>query len=152
MGLDMYLSKKTYVQNWEHTPLSERHNVVVTKNGVIREDIKPRRITYVVEQIAYWRKFNALHGWIVENLANGVDECQEIHLYREQLENLLGILKEIGDDKLKARELMPPTQGFFFGSDVIDEYYFQDVQETIQILEDELNSTENGEYVYQASW
>lgn len=64
MGLDMYLSKKTYVKNWSHNDV--QHNVVVEKNGVRRTDIKPERVSYVVEEIAYWRKFNALHNHIVE--------------------------------------------------------------------------------------
>lgn len=153
MGLDMYLSKRTYVKNWEHTPIEERHNIVVTKNGQIRTDINPRRITYIEEEVAYWRKFNALHGWIVENHANGVDECQNIHLYRSDLENLLGILREIiSGGSLTALELMPPTEGFFFGSNEIDEYYFQDVRETIDVLEKELAISGDDEYVYRASW
>ena len=30
MGLDMYLSKKTYVKNWQHK--QDKHRVVVIKN------------------------------------------------------------------------------------------------------------------------
>ena len=58
----MYLYKKTYVQNWEHTSPEKRHTFEIKMGGEIRKDIKPERICYIVEQIAYWRKFNALHG------------------------------------------------------------------------------------------
>ena len=33
MGLDMYLSKKTYVKQWEHTPKEEQFEVTVKRNG-----------------------------------------------------------------------------------------------------------------------
>ena len=78
MGLDMYLYKKSYVQNWEHTPTENKHTISIKKGGKVRKDIKPERICYITEQIAYWRKFNALHGWFVNECASGVDECQDM--------------------------------------------------------------------------
>ena len=33
MGLDMYLNKRTYVQQWEHQAPKEKYEVVVTKGG-----------------------------------------------------------------------------------------------------------------------
>lgn len=38
--------------------------------------------------VGYWRKANAIHGWIVRNCADGVDECQRINLTHEQLTEL----------------------------------------------------------------
>ena len=40
MGLDMYLSKKTYVKQWEHNPPEETYEVTVTKGGKPVEVIK----------------------------------------------------------------------------------------------------------------
>ena len=114
--------------------------------GKNRPDIKSERITYIVEEVAYWRKFNALHGWIVKNCADGVDECQEIHLGVEEIEQLLSTLKKVSgiikvskkkkknvvvgwnaegdimeeidvfDCDKKIVSLLAPTEGFFFGS------------------------------------
>jgi hypothetical protein len=160
MGLDMYLNKKTYVQNWNHNPSEEHHQIEVKRGGVIRTDIKPSRITYIVEQVGYWRKFNALHGWFVDNCGRGVDECQEIYVEEEKLEELLETLKEVSSDFTKSSELLPPTQGFFFGSDEVDEYYKQDVNSTIEVIEEVLKEHElskqyglhSGDFYYQASW
>ena len=160
MGLDMYLNKKTYVQNWKHNPSEEHHQIEVKRGGVIRTDIKPSRITYIVEQVGYWRKFNALHGWFVDNCGRGVDECQEIYVEEEKLEELLETLKEVSSDFTKSSELLPPTQGFFFGSDEVDEYYKQDVNSTIEVIEEVLKEHElskqyglhSGDFYYQASW
>ena len=68
----MYLYKKTYVQNWEHTSPEKKHTISIKKGGKVRKDIKPERICYITEQIAYWRKFNALHGWFIENCGGGL--------------------------------------------------------------------------------
>jgi hypothetical protein len=175
MGLDMYLYKKTYVQNWEHHAPEQKHIVTVKKNGKTRKDIKPDRVTYVVEQVGYWRKFNALHSWFVQNCADGEDDCREVNVNDEQLVELLEVLKKVKSllDKSKkkydhevyecedeVKELLSPRQGFFFGSYEIDEYYKSDVEETIVLLEELMKENEEskkhgihtGEFSYQASW
>ena len=156
----MYLYKKTYVQNWEHNPPEQHHQIEIKRGGVLREDIKPNRICYITEQVAYWRKFNALHGWFINNCGGGVDECQDISVDEEKLKELLETLKEVSSNFTKAEELLPPTQGFFFGSDEIDEYYKEEVNSTIKIIEDLLEENEqskeyglySGEFEYRASW
>jgi hypothetical protein len=160
MGLDMYLYKKTYVQNWEHNPPEQHHQIEIKRGGVLRKDIKPNRICYITEQVAYWRKFNALHGWFINNCGGGVDECQDISVDEEKLKELLETLKEVSSNFTKAEELLPPTQGFFFGSDEVDEYYKEEVNSTIKIIEDLLEENEqskeyglySGDFEYRASW
>jgi hypothetical protein len=50
-------------------------------------------------------------------------------------------------------ELLPPTQGFFYGSDDIGEYYKETVEETVRFLENEIPlCTEDDEFEYYASW
>jgi hypothetical protein len=160
MGLDMYLYKRTYVQNWEHNPPEQQHQIEVKKNGVVRNDIKPNRICYITEQVAYWRKFNALHGWFVNECAGGLDECQNIYVEEDKLVELLETLKKVSDNFTLAKELLPPVQGFFFGGDEIDEYYKEDVNSTIKIIEELLKEHEqskeyglySGDFEYRASW
>ena len=156
----MYLYKKTYVQNWEHNPPEQHHQIEIKRGGVLRTDIKPNRICYITEQVAYWRKFNALHGWFIENCAAGVDECQDISVDEDKIKELLETLKEVSSNFTKADELLPPTQGFFFGSDEVDEYYKEEVNSTIKIIEDLLEENEqskeyglySGDFEYRASW
>lgn len=156
----MYLYKKTYVQNWEHNPPEQQHQIEVKKNGVVRNDIKPNRICYITEQVAYWRKFNALHGWFVNECGGGIDECQNINVDEDKLVELLETLKKVSDNFTLAKELLPPVQGFFFGGDEIDEYYKEDVNSTIKIIEELLKEHEqskeyglySGDFEYRASW
>jgi len=150
MGLDMYLSKKTYVKNWAHK--EDKHRVVVTLNDQTRLDIRPDRVTDVVEEVMYWRKVNAVHAWFVENVQDGIDECQESRVTIEQLDELATICEKVIRDK--NPELLPASSGFFFGSTEYDEYYYQEVEETAKVLREEIrnNQEEYPEYFYQASW
>jgi hypothetical protein len=155
MGLDMYLYKRTYVKNWEFMDESQKHRISIEKDGKVREDIKPERITYITEEVAYWRKFNALHAWFVENCQDGIDNCKEHYVSKQQLEELLSTLKEIdSSNEISTAEKNLPTQsGFFFGGTEYDEYYFEEVKETIETLES-LLSEENSDasYFYCSSW
>ena len=157
MGLDMYLHKKTYVKNWSHTKPEERHEVSVKKNGQPVVGIKPERISEISETVGQWRKFNALHRWFVENCQNGEDDCKEYHVDRSQLVNLLGVLKQVQEDfdttgGIKAHELFPTESGPFFGGTEYDEYYFDDVKETVVLLEELIQEDGDGDFYYQSSW
>ena len=157
MGLDMYLYKKTYVQNWEHQTPEQRHTISVKLGENAREDIKPHQIAYIVEQIGYWRKFNALHGWIIDNCGGGIDECQKIDISAHDLRVLLETLREVkraieDKDSKTIGLLFPPTGGFFFGSTEVDEYYKKQIDQTIPIIEEAVNEGEGEEFYYQASW
>ena len=155
----MYLSKRTYVKNWDHMKPEERHEVSVTRNGAAVAHIKPERITYIIEEVAYWRKANQIHDWFVKNCQGGVDECQETHVSREQLEELLDVVTAIldtpeGVERYKlATETLAPSPGFFFGSYEIDDEYYQDLAFTKNILTEILaEADEGGRFTYRSSW
>jgi hypothetical protein len=150
MGLDMYLEKRTYVRQWSHQTPEEQYNVEVTKGG---EPVKidPKRVTYVIEEVGYWRKQNQIHQWFVENVQNGVDNCGEYCVSKAQLEELLDLCKKILNDNSLAEELLPTASGFFFGGTEYDEWYFDGIQNTIEILEGVLSDT-TADYYYSSSW
>jgi hypothetical protein len=152
MGLDMNLYKVTYVTNWDFHKPEQKWNITVTQGGNPSR-IRSERISYITEEIAYWRKFNALHAFIVNNFADGKDECQKIVLYDEELKKIHDTLKTILDDTSLASQLMPPSQGFFFGTYEIDEWYWKDVENAYKVFSEILSDgEETREYYYQASW
>jgi hypothetical protein len=156
MGLDMTLSKKTYVKQWEHKG-EDNFNVEVTKKGEPVQHIKRERISYVVEEVGYWRKANQIHNWFVQNVQEGEDNCGEYHVYEEQLEELLELCKKVLANNELAEELLPSQSGFFFGGTEYDEWYFKDLENTIEIIETLLSERNEDGYLdgsiyYQSSW
>jgi hypothetical protein len=55
-------------------------------------------------------------------------------------------------DATVAQEVLPTVSGFFFGSTEYNEYYWQDIQETKEMLEKELAKESRGTYYYHSSW
>ena len=102
--------------------------------------------------IGYWRKFNALHNWFVDNCQNGTDDCGEYPVSIDDIDEVLGVLKQVKENHELAPELLPTTSGFFFGSTDYDEYYFDDVDETIELFEKILKEHPDDEFIYQSSW
>lgn len=124
----MYLNKKTYV-------------------GSSRNKLK-------VEDIAYWRKANAIHQWFVNNVQNAEDDCKPYRASTKQLKKLLELCKQVLKEPDKAPELLPTQDGFLFGSTEYDARYFQSLDYTVDVLEAELkeHDDQSQEYEYQSSW
>ena len=150
MGLDMYLSKKTYVKYWEHNG-DNNYDVKVTKAGNPTK-IDPKKVSYIVEEVGYWRKANQIHQWFVDNVQGGVDDCRDAYVERDKLEELLNLCKIVSIDKDKAEQLLPTASGFFFGGTGYDEWYYEQIDETIQILEEALSDDEADHFEYHSSW
>lgn len=153
MGLDMYLTKKTYVKNWEHDP--KKVEVKVSGDSEKIKGIKPERVSYIEEEVAYWRKANMLHDWFVKNCQDGVDDCGTYDVSIEQLKELYELCNQVSEDHTKAKELLPCAEGFFFGSQEYGEYYFEDIKSTQEILSgliSEHGENGRGEYYYHSSW
>ena len=149
MGLDMYLSKKTYVQYWEHNG-DNNYEVTVTKAGK-PASIDGRKVKYVIEDAGYWRKQNNIHRWFVDNVQKGIDDCGEYYVEREKLKELLALCKAVKNQPAAAEAILPTVSGFFFGGTEYDEWYYDGIDNTIQILNEAL-ADENGEYYYSSSW
>lgn len=151
MGLDMYLEKRTDVRRWNFQTPEEQFEVVVKKNGVTYPKFNPEKVTTVVEEIGYWRKANQIHKWFVDNVQNGVDNCGEYFTPISYLEKLLELCEKVKADNTLAETLLPTASGFFFGGEEYDEWYFKDIDNTIEILNEAL-SDKDSSYYYSSSW
>jgi hypothetical protein len=150
MGLDMYLDKRTYVKQWDHIDETKQYKVEVTRGGE-PTNIDPKKVKYIIEEAGYWRKANAIHKWFVDNCQDGVDDCRDAYVGFNNLQALLDLCRIVIIDKSKAEQLLPSTSGFFFGNTEYDEWYYKDIENTIQILEKALED-KDGEYYYSSSW
>ncbi len=144
MSLDMYLNKKIYVG-------SSRNKLKITG---VKSRIDIARVTYIVEDIAYWRKANAIHWWFVQNVQKGEDDCHPHEVSIEQLSTLLQVCKQVQKEPDRAPKLLPTQEGFLFGSTEYDSSYFQSLAYTVSVLGEELKEDEDQPqvYEYQSSW
>lgn len=154
MGLDQYLYKKTYIgANYDHREVKAKVEIEIEGKKV---NVNPKRLSYIVEQVGYWRKANQIHRWFVENIQKGKDDCGEYYVSVEQLKELMFLCKSVRDIKEMKSALLPTQDGFFFGSTDYDGYYEHDINSTIEIIEQILIEEENSEapsdYYYQSSW
>jgi len=178
----MNLERRHYVRNWPHMAKDELTTVTVTRDGKPLEGLKPERISYVAEHIAYWRKANAIHRWFVTNCQDGEDDCREAWVSDGQIRELVELCKRLVSElKLVkgkvstgyryedgkrietfyeglvvanpelAAELLPAQEGFFFGATSYDEWYVNDLKQTIEMLEPELE-VQAGDFYYSSSW
>lgn len=154
MGLDMYLTKKTYVKQWEHTPESEKTYVSV--KGAQAHHINTNRIRHIEEDLCDWRKANHIHKWFVDNVQGGKDDGDEYYLDLSKLKELRDVCYEVIADLKRAEELLPTTSGFFFGSTDYDDWYFKETTRTYVKLNEIIKELEEHEnkfwLMYQASW
>jgi len=154
MGLDMYLSAKKYMSKYfdpTDTDKIKKINEIFNVDGEEDGDYGAQEVIF---RVAYWRKANQIHQWFVDNCQDGVDECQETWLSRDQLRSLLDLCEKIIADPKLGEELLPTQSGFFFGSTEYDEYYMDDVRYTVERLTKILNDTAftKCDFYYQSSW
>lgn len=106
------------------------------------------------EEIAYWRKANAIHLWMCNWLNNGNEiNCEPHEIGITELRILRDTCERVIQDISLADELLPTTSGFFFGSTEYDEWYIQDLQETVVAInrvEKRLSPTDV--IIYDAWW
>lgn len=105
--------------------------------------------------VGEWRKANQIHGWFVRNSPKPCGECESVPIEDDLLKRLLEDCKKVKADHSLAEELLHPYEGFFFGSYEIDDHYFEQIDETITILEKAL-AQDWGKYfhifIYDTSW
>jgi len=156
MGLDMYLTAKKYLWSDKDKAISEQVGEIIGVNGDQQRRFNGSSL--VVKEISleamYWRKANAIHGWFVENCQDGEDNCREYEVERSQLETLRDLCKDILEHPDAERDSdLEPTEGFFFGSYDKDDWYYQDLQNTVEGLDRVLKELpEDYSFSYQASW
>ena len=177
MGLDMYLS---YRRNLDGIPetiqRAMRKQVYTDRYPYLAESLdKEDKLDTIIdhhierdepyeEELMYWRKANAIHKFFVDNAAHGVDDCQPVQVTLDVLKDLVDrcetILQGDVDDKgalidpTTAMELLPSQSGFFFGSTEYDDWYIEDLKETVKALKPIVEHAElyTDPIIYEASW
>lgn len=186
MGLDMYLNKKIYVSHHDWEENGPNSDLKITglegwsKGETVAVD--PKRVKYIIEQVGYWRKANAIHAWFVKNIQEGKDECQESYVSQEQMKELLetvnkvlesielvpakinagtvfkgGVREELFEDGETVKDYslahaLLPVQEGFFFGGKDYDQWYVADLKTTKAILEEAVKDEQGEYYYQASW
>jgi len=178
MGLDMYLYRAPRVPAW---PLAEHpERLLAADEAVMRfaespeaaarvlRDTAPEsaavllpalqrvgdRHWSVFEDVAYWRKANAIHAWFVDTVQDGVDDQRYALVTPDLLRRLRDTAQAALQEPARAPTLLPTRDGFLFGSTDYDAGYFADLRDTVTQLDQVLATTDPAQHVllYHAWW
>lgn len=177
MGLDMYLIEKKYVGKAK-VKIVKNDYEWYKNDGKEYEGVSSlnREVGYwrKANQIHKWFVDNCQNGEddceehyvSQEKLKELLDICKKI---KDSCLLIDGIVKNgetLKDGKWEpileegkimqnievAEELLPTQSGCFFGGTDYDEYYMDDIDNTIKIIEDLLKEEDIGDIYYRSSW
>ena len=96
-------------------------------------------------ELFYWRKFNALHGWMenLYRLKGGAKESFNCTTVRLDAKDLDRLEMDTGNNKLV------PINGFFFGEQTI---YPEDLESVTVFIAKARQALVDGQAVYYDSW
>ena len=181
MGLDMYLTKEIYIgAEYAHRKVTgavdiqingELVNIQFNKIQSIIEKVGYWRKANAIHQ---WfvdnvqegeddcKKYEVSCGQLTKLLQDVTKVLEASQLENGVIENgqkfedgkWLPIFEsgEIIRDSSLAEEILPTARGFFFGSTDYDQYYYEDLEYTKELLEEILSENSDGEFYYQSSW
>lgn len=149
MGLDMYLQsnkrgevmywrKANHIHGWFERKLKGIENT--TKHAVTYDALEDLLIDCIKVKDSLIAGGTELKDTVVEKGIKNGEHFEKVekrpHFKNTQV----------------ALQLLPPTEGFFFGAYDIDEYYLKDIEETIEKLTEVLSTKEKGERFYYYAW
>ena len=101
-------------------------------------------------QLMYWRKANQIHSWFTQGAEE--DNCTPIPVTEKDILKLIDLCMDVLADKDDAKELLPTSRGFFWGDTEYNEYYYQDITDTIQGLSEALDDIRPNDKLYYYAW
>lgn len=151
MGLDMYLMAKKTMPRAAAIVLHKAapDEFAEWNNPWLKTTSQKVR---AVAEAAYWRKANAIHGWFVEKIQGGADDCGTYPVTTQQLEELRDACKAVlagGDEE--EHDLVPKL-GFFFGPTDDKAWYTECLEHTVKQLDRVLKDYDGWAFQYHSSW
>jgi len=152
MGLDMYMTARRHLSTYDTNETLQTARTALAEVMQQLDAPVDSAVNDVTVEVAYWRKANAIHNWMVANVQNGNDDCREYYFSPAAMQELLNVCEAVLENIGEAGELLPPTSGFFFGSTDIDEYYLREVKYTRDRLTECLKCGTEWSFYYSSSW
>ena len=100
-----------------------------------------------------WRKCNQIHKYF-DTVCSGVDNLEECPVTLNDLKHLRETCKKVLDAKSEkvSRQLLPHTMGCFFGSYDYDKWYYEELEWTMDRLDDIISKHTDGDYYTYCAW
>lgn len=168
MGLDMYLYAEKYISGASYSNKNGQYVVKPLPEYAQLAKFFPEQADDTAEyksasiriKIGDWRKVNQVHGWFVNECANGEDDCKDVWVAPDKLRGLRATIEFLLENKDsedildKIEDNLPLSEGFFFGSREIDDWYWIGLENTLPILNKAITLAEDEdcEIYYRASW
>lgn len=157
MGLDMSLSVRKILTDFSNEDGKNTNNfdAVLEAVGFDRTMMDTAMPYLTIEiPVMYWRKANMIHGWFVDHVQDGNDDCGNYVVSIETLKELLNVCSMVYADNSLAEDLLPINEGFFFGIREYNEWYFEHIQDTIKMLSGIITDPrfEGYYFYYSSSW
>lgn len=116
--------------------------------------INKNRIINIEEEIYSWRKANHIHKFFVDNVQEGVDNCDKYYVEQSVLLDLRNRCELILKDNSVAKNILPTCEGFFFGDAEYDDWYFNEIEETKTMLDKLIKESwfKDSYFYYSSSW
>ncbi|WP_349584130.1 hypothetical protein [Leuconostoc citreum] len=99
-----------------------------------------------------WRKANQIRRWFVSHFDQDADAQVRISLNEDTIEALIAEIEIVLQKPELAPQLMPTSDGFFFGSTDYDTYYFDELKDTLQYLNNDSEYDPDNEQLIYTEW
>jgi hypothetical protein len=108
------------------------------------------------EELAYFRKVNCLVAFFEKHYGYDRNDV-EMPITKEMCKHLVELCQLALDNPEEAEKYMPNTGGFFFGSTLYDDSYFEDLGYVIESVKKSVipafhNLKDDEEIVFVTSW
>lgn len=111
MGLDMHLKKGKKIPKISFDEYKKINNKVFEEDKETLEEYKDyiqecgEHIHWksLLDDVVYWRKANQIHKWFVDNVKDGIDDCDYYEVSKEDIEKLLNLCKEVLDKTITKK-------------------------------------------------
>lgn len=140
---------------WLKDQSSEPTKLIVSDSEIenMTEMVEKDAYVFDREDAFYWRKANQIREWFVNNLKEPVDNCQISSVSKDELDKLIKDCMKVLENRENAKDIIPTSEGFFFGGTEYDEYYFQDIIDTLYGMIKLMESTDwDNEGLYYTEW
>lgn len=123
MGLDMYLTRRS-------------------KKTAEQEEL-----------VMYWRKENHIHAWLEDRIANGyIENCVKYPVSKDDLNDLISDCEHVLAHREDASAILPREEGFFFGSQEYDDWYFEGLKDTVELARQVIDATSDDDELFYHAW